>query len=147
MKMLCYIQIQSNEYSPLVVTGSSDFLHYLLHYLYFVHGFSPVCRFICARIFATLTIDKLQRNCTIFLLFNPIRLFRFTCGRRPTGHRVIPVVVFVVVFVVVVVGVGAETTCKHMYGLCIIRRENKFLPATCPCMSPAAQSINFFYFL
>ena len=35
-------------------------------------------------------------------------LFLFTCGRRPTGHRVIPVVV-------VVVGVGAETTFKPMY--------------------------------
>ncbi len=38
----------------------------------------------------------------------------FTCGRRSTGHRVIPVV-FVVVVVVVVVGIGAETTFKPMY--------------------------------
>ncbi len=39
----------------------------------------------------------------------------FTCGRRSTGHRVIPVVVVVVV--VVVVGIAAETTFKPMYGI------------------------------
>ncbi len=37
----------------------------------------------------------------------------FTCGRRSTGHRVIPVVVVVVV----VVGIAAETTFKPMYGI------------------------------
>ena len=45
-------------------------------------------------------------------LVSPVSFVLFTCGRRPTGHRVIPVVVVVVV---VVVGVGAETTFKPMY--------------------------------
>ncbi len=47
----------------------------------------------------------------------------FTCGCRPTSHRVIPVVV-----VVVVVGVGAETTFKPMYDVWVSSEKPLFFP-------------------
>ena len=46
----------------------------------------------------------------------------FSCGRRPTGHRVIPVVV------VVVVGIGAETTFKPMYDVWVSSEKPLFFP-------------------
>ncbi len=70
------------------------------------------------------------KECCIICLLSTCLI---TCGRRPTGHKVIPVVV-----VVVVVGVGAETTFKPMYDVWVSSKKPFFYKAHvwfwCPCM-------------